>query len=177
MCERTFHPVINKKYYHEYECNIRSRLGTVSGKNETWFDLKKSTNKITTKIIEETVDKVIPVFNILCDRQAILEHRKEYPLFDTMNRQMISLDEAMIYGRLGNMNKAKMLFEEYYQSAVDEYNDRLKNGLEHYLKKGERIVYMDQVITAEKDGYVTVYGASHGHIDCLDDLAVKLGLR
>ena len=32
-------------------------------------------------------------------------------------------------------------------------------------------------ITAEKDGYVTLYGANHGHIDYLDELAVSLGLR
>lgn len=36
---------------------------------------------------------------------------------------------------------------------------------------------MGQDITAEKDGYVTLYGASHGHIDYLDGLAVDLGLR
>ena len=36
--ERTFHPKTEKnKYYHEYECTIRSRLGSVSGKNETWY--------------------------------------------------------------------------------------------------------------------------------------------
>jgi hypothetical protein len=36
---------------------------------------------------------------------------------------------------------------------------------------------MGQDITAEKDGYVTLYGANHGHIDYLDELAVALGLR
>lgn len=50
-------------------------------------------------------------------------------------------------------------------------------GHRQYLKKGERVVFMGQDITAEKDGYVTLYGASHGHIDYLDGLAVDLGLR
>ena len=45
------------------------------------------------------------------------------------------------------------------------------------IKKGERVVFMGQDITAEKDGYVTLYGANHGHIDYLDELAVSLGLR
>lgn len=36
---------------------------------------------------------------------------------------------------------------------------------------------MGQDITAEKDGYVSLYGADHGHIDYLDELAVRLGLR
>lgn len=30
---------------------------------------------------------------------------------------------------------------------------------------------------ADDEGYVTVYGTSHGHIDYLDELAVKNGLR
>lgn len=29
----------------------------------------------------------------------------------------------------------------------------------------------------DADGYVTVYGASHGHIDYLDELAITNGLR
>ena len=38
--ERTFQPQAEKKkYYHEYECTIRSRLGSVSGKNETWYEI------------------------------------------------------------------------------------------------------------------------------------------
>ena len=60
---------------------------------------------------------------------------------------------------------------------MDDYNDKMINGRQEYLKKGERIVYMGQEITAEKDGYVTVYGAYHGHIDYLDELALSLGLR
>ena len=69
------------------------------------------------------------------------------------------------------------MFEEYYQAAVDEYNDLMKNGCKQYLKKGERVVFLEQDITAEEDGYVTLYGANHGHIDYLDQLAVTLGLR
>lgn len=83
----------------------------------------------------------------------------------------------MIYGHLGDIEKAKELFELYYESAVAEYNDLMTNGHKQYLKKGERVVFMGQDITAEKDGYVTLYGANHGHIDYLDELAVGLGLR
>jgi len=49
--------------------------------------------------------------------------------------------------------------------------------LRPYLKKGERVVFMGQDDAAEKDGYVTLYGANHGHIDYLGELAVSLGLR
>ena len=83
----------------------------------------------------------------------------------------------MIYGHLGNLQQAQRRFEAYYQSAVDEYNDLAKKGRKQYLKQGERVVFMGQDITAEKDGYVTLYGANHGHIDYLDVLAVRLGFR
>lgn len=165
-----------KKYYHEYNCTIRSRLGTVSGKKETWFNLHRKTDKIIKKIIDEIDRYVLPAYEVLSSRDAILAHRKEYPLVDNLSNQ-ITLEECMIYGHLGNIEKAKQLFEEYYQSAVDEYNDLVKNGHKQYLKKGERVVFMGQDITAEKDGYVTLYGANHGHIDYLDKLAISLGLR
>ncbi|MBE6649465.1 MAG: DUF4304 domain-containing protein [Ruminococcaceae bacterium] len=175
--ERTFHPKAEKKkYYHEYECTIRSRLGIVSGKNETWYDLRKRTDKIIKSIIDEIGQYVLPSYEVLNSRDAILNHRREYPLLDYMN-SLILLEECMIYGHLGDIEKAKELFELHYESAVAEYNDLMVNGHKQYLKKGQRVVFMEQDITAEKDGYVTLYGASHGHIDYLDKLAVELGLR
>lgn len=176
--ERTFQSEKEKKkYYHEYECTLRSRLGVISGNAETWYDLHKNPKKITESIISEIQQYVLPAYDVLASRQDILRYRKDYPSLDTMGRHLIALDECMIYGHLGNIEKAKQLFEKYYQSAVDEYNDLMKNGRKHYLKKGQRIFYMGQAITAEQDGYVTLYGANHRHIDYLDELAVKLGLR
>lgn len=175
--EQTFQPQTEKKkYYHVYECTIRSRLGIVSGKKETWYDLHKKTDKIIKSIIDEIDQYVLPAYEILNSRDAILTHRREYPLLDNLVHSVV-LEECMIFGHLGNIEKAKQLFEEYYQTAVKEYNDLVKNGHKQYLKKGERVVFMGQDITAEKDGYVTLYGANHGHIDYLDELAVSLGLR
>ena len=175
--ERTFHPKSEKKkYYHEYECTIRSRLGTVSGKQETWYDLRKKTDKIIKSIINEIDQYVLPAYEVLNSRDAILEHRKDYPLLDN-TFPLVSLEECMIYGHLGNIEKAKELFDKHYQSKVDEYNYDTVNGHKQYLKKGQRVVFLDQDITAEKDGYVTLYGSSHAHIDYLDKLAVTLGLR
>ena len=63
--ERVFYPKIEKKkYYHEYECTIRSRLGSVSGKNETWYDLHKKTDKIAKSIITEIDQYVLPAYAI-----------------------------------------------------------------------------------------------------------------
>ena len=89
----------------------------------------------------------------------------------------ILLDECMIYGHLGNIEKAKELFELYYEAAVNEYNDKMINGWKIYLNKGDRVVYMGQNITAEKDGYITMYGDNHSHIDYLDKLASELGMQ
>ena len=174
--DRVFQPKAEKKkYYHD--CTIRSRLGTVSGKQETWYDLRAKTDRIAKNIMDEIDQHVLPAFEVLSSREAILQHRREYPLLDNMSSRLIALEECMIYGHLGSIEKAKQLFESYYQSAVEDYNNRVKNGHRQYLKKGERVVFMGQDITAEKDGYVTLYGASHGHIDYLDGLAVDLGLR
>lgn len=176
--DRVFQPKAEKKkYYHDYDCTIRSRLGTVSGKQETWYDLRGKTDRITKNIMDEIDQHVLPAFEVLSSREAILQHRREYPLLDNMSSRLIALEECMIYGLLGSTKKAKQLFESYYQSAVEDYNNRVKNGHRQYLKKGERVVFMGQDIIAEKDGYVTLYGASHGHIDYLDGLAVDLGLR
>lgn len=175
--EREFHSQSQKKkYYHEYECNIRSRLGTVSGKAERWYDLRKSTKRIIKSILKEIDKFVLPTFEILSDREAILTHRAHFPSFDTFDNTLI-LEESMIYGHYGDIEKAKERFELYYRLIVDEYNDNCQNGEKLYLKKGERVIFMGQDITAEKDGYVTLYGGNHSHIDYLDELAIKLGLR
>ena len=174
--EREFHPENNKKYYHEYECNIRSRLGEVSGKGETWYKLHKDTEKIAKRILKEINEVVLPAFDVLNSREKILLYRKEYPNFDTLSNTVL-LEECMIYGHMGDLDKTRELFEKHYQQAVEEYNDEMKHGEKVYLKKGERVVYMGQDITAQKSGFVTIYGADHGHIDYLDELAEKLGLR
>ena len=122
------------------------------------------------------MNKVLPVFDALSDRRAILARRRDYPTFDTLNRNLILLEEAMIYGHLGETGKAEECFKAYYQKALDEYNGQLANGRKYYLRKGERIISMGQDITAQEDGWVTICGASRAHLDYLDELAAKLGL-
>ncbi len=177
--ERTFNPSNTaKKYYHEYECNIRSRFGQCKGKKETSFDLiHKSAEKIADSIIKEADKFVLPAFDVLNSRTSILEHRKDFPNMDTLNKHLILLDECMIYGRMGEIDKAKNCFETYYKKAVDEYNASWKYGEQVYLKKGQSVIHLGKETVAEKDGYVTVYGTSHGHVDYLDELAKKLMLR
>lgn len=172
--ERIFHAPNEKKYYHEHECTIRSRLGNARRKNDTWYDLSKPSDKTIKNIIEEIDRIILPAFEVLNSREAILARRKDFPWLYAYGAEL--LDKCMIYGHLGDLEKAKELFELYYRSAVDEYNAQAEKGREFYLKKGERVVYTDQDITAKKSGYITLYSANHAHIDYLDELAIKLGL-
>ncbi len=173
--ERSIETIPSKKYYHEYECNIRSRLGAVSGKKETAFSLKKSPEYLAKIIIKEVKEFVIPAFDVLCSRESILKRRKEFPNMDTLG--YIELDETMIYLKLGNVDKAKEIFEENYLKNLKEYEYKKENGEKVFLKTGQRIVAGQSDITAHKTGYYTVYSANDVHLKYLDELAIKLNLR
>lgn len=103
-----------KKYYHEYECTIRSRLGTVEGKPESCYDLRRPIGPIQEDILRQLRETVLPAFDVLSSRDSILAHRRDYPLLDSMNAHLILLEEAMIYGRRGDNEMAQALFNRYY---------------------------------------------------------------
>lgn len=143
--ERSFAPANSKKYYHESECNIRTRLGAVKSRNPnhpTTYDLRKNIHRTASCIAKEIMDDVLPVFEVLNSRAAILAHRRDYPWFDALNPHLILLEEAMIYGHLGDLQKARELFEAYYEHVLSEkqegkhieghlqYLDALRNSLE-----------------------------------------------
>lgn len=111
-----------KKYYHEYECNIRSRLGEVEGREEACYDLRKSAEKIQADILRQINEVVLPAFDVLDSRDGILLHRREYPNFDTFNDHLILLEEAMIYGRRGDRDKAAELFRQHYVQSRENRN-------------------------------------------------------
>ncbi|MBQ8497017.1 MAG: DUF4304 domain-containing protein [Clostridia bacterium] len=115
---REFHSdEVLKKYYHEYECNIRSRLGTVKNEEESCYDLRGNIENIIDDISEQIRQYVLPVFEVLNSRGAILRERKNYPNFDTMNH-LIVLEEAMIYGKMGNMDMATARYQQYYKNCL-----------------------------------------------------------
>lgn len=171
-----------KKYYHEYECNIRARLGALVDGKDTFYCLKKDPNKIGKDIVQRLKEYVIPVFDVLNSRDAILMHRREYPLFDQLNKRLILLEEAMIVGRRGYLTEATRLFNAYYQKVLEEYNRDLEHGTKKYLKKGQQLVYLNtrtnktETITASKNGYITVYCANKRHLTYLEELAQELGI-
>lgn len=112
---RTFdseeHP---KKYYQAYECNIRSRFGIIEGNMEACYDLRNSADIIISDILRQIETFLIPFFEALDSREAILAHRRDYPAFDILNDHLILLEEAMIYGHLGQYARAAETLREYY---------------------------------------------------------------
>ena len=126
-----------KKYYHEYECNIRSRFGEIEGKKASCYNLRHSVDGIIADIMRQTQEFVMPVFEVLNSRDSILARRRDYPQFDLLNNHLILLEEAMIYGRRGETEKAVETFKLYYHlcgSGQLAQKDRqtIQNHL-HYL--------------------------------------------
>ncbi|MBR3868210.1 MAG: DUF4304 domain-containing protein [Clostridia bacterium] len=113
-----------RKYYHEYECNIRTSLGFLVDGKDTFYNLKKDPEKIGKDIVERLKKYVLPVFDALNSRDAILKYRGKYSHFDQMNNHLILLEEAMIMGRNKNISEATRLFNEYYQNALKECSNK-----------------------------------------------------
>lgn len=181
--ERTFFVSSQlKKYYHEYECNIQTRLGTIADGTDTYYDLKKNPVKTAESIIERLRVYIIPVFEIFNSRDNILKYRRDYLKFDMLNNELILLDEAMIWGRKGDLQKAEMLFNQYYQQELEAHMQFVNYGKKIYLKKGDKISYFNEkinrteTIVGHKSGYVTLYCGNKGHLSYLKDLAQKLGI-
>lgn len=136
-----------KKYYHEYECNIRSWLGEIEGKETSCYDLRQSADGIIADILRQIQELIMPVFEMLNSRESILAHRRDYPQFDLLNNHLILLEEAMIYGRRGETEKASETFKLHY----------------HLFGSGQ---------LAQKDRR-----AIQNHLRYLDELASELGIE
>lgn len=169
-----------KKYYHEYECNIRCRLGDLVDGDDTHYDLRKDPEQIGRDILRRLQSHALPVFDILNSRDAILTHRAEHPRFDSLNHRLILLEAAMIHGNRGNTAEAARLFNDYYRQRLEQYRYEYEHGTKTYLRRGERVTYRNtqtgetETITATKNGYVTTYNANRFHLDYLEKLAAEL---
>lgn len=175
-------PVNDKKYYKDTNCQIVSRMGILRGRRECWFDMKKDPVKIAEAICRELDAYVLPVFDVLNSREQILAHRRDYPLFDTMSRHQMLLDEAFIYGCMGDLKTAKERFEAYYQRSLAIYERERTEGHLVWLRMGETIVAKDENgemrrITAKFPRYYRIYSPNKAHLEYLNALAEKLGIR
>ncbi len=171
-----------KKYYHDYDCTIRTELSSFASHKNTGYSLKQDPHKIGNTVLSDLQKYVLPVFDTLNSREAILHHRKDYPDFDEYNHHLRLLEEAMIYGRAGNTDKATACFNRYYQKVLQKYNDELAHGSRTYMRKGQSTVYYNvrtkrtETVTAERNGYITLYDASDSHLKYLEKLAERLNI-
>lgn len=151
-CEiRSFAPEESlKSYYHEYDCNIRCSFREIEGLKEDYYDLHDSVQEITDDILRQLRDIVIPAFLALDSRPAILENRRRYRQIDAFNYRLILLEEAMIYGRAGDLQRAEQAFNQYYDSKAQEYRGH--------------------------EGWKS-YGYLRAHLNYLAELADKLRLK
>ncbi len=118
---RAFHSdEVQRKFYQEHHCNMRSSLGEVKGEKITLYDLKGDIEPIIRDISKQIDQYVMPAFDALISRDAILRERRNYPNFDTLNRHLILLEEAMIYGKMGDLTKAIELFDQYYRQCLNK---------------------------------------------------------
>ena len=180
--ERTFTPSEPKKYYHDYDCSIRVELSEyVYGKSQP-YDLRTRPETIGGDIVERLEMHIMPVFDALNSREAILAHRREHERFDSLNHHLIELEEAMIYGRAGDRERAEEVFLRYYLRCLEKYRHELEHGRPTYLRRFERVTYKNtstgkiETVEARENGYVTLYNASDGHLRVLRELAGKLGI-
>ena len=120
--ERTFTPGKQKRYYHEYECNIRTRLGELEDDRDTEYDLREDTDMIGQDVAEKLKRYVLPLYEKVTSRDAVLKYREEICAFDHMDyRRMADLNEAMIYGARGDVKTAEERFQRYYRIVAEEH--------------------------------------------------------
>lgn len=180
--ERTFTPSLPlKKYYQEYQCNIRTTLSFYADGKDVPYKLSKNPREIADDIIRKLKQSVLPVFDTLSSREAILKFRKDYPRFDQMNHLAL-LEAAMIWGRRGNFPLACQLFRRYYAQVTEERKNALENGRKIYLEKGQSLSYLNErtgkteTVLAEKSGYYTIYHSPQAHLEYLKQLASQLNI-
>lgn len=147
-----------KKYYHEYECNIRCVLGKLTPDKNDGYDLTKNPEKIAKDIIKNLKKYAMPVFDKLNSRENILLYRRDHRKFDWLSHLRI-FEEAMIYGKMGDIEKATDLFNTHYSISVEEIRSQREINGETIC--GSRIWSTP----------------NFNHIDYLEELADELEIR
>lgn len=119
-CNEIYSPVKEKKYYHDYECNIRSSLGNIENRDISCYDLTKSLKPIIDDILRQITNIVIPVYNLLDSREKILDNIQNYPEFDILRNPIVKYREnAVIHMHMGDVEKANISYNESIELLID----------------------------------------------------------
>jgi len=103
-------------------------------------------------------DEEMPVFDKLNSRENILLYRRDHRKFDWLSHLRI-FEEAMIYGKMGDIEKATDLFNTHYSISVEEIRSQREINGETIC--GSRIWSTP----------------NFNHIDYLEELADELEIR
>lgn len=117
---RSFRPETPMKaFYDVSQCNMAYVLGEQSKRKTGAYDLRKPTAPIIEDITGRLRASVLPMFEVLASREAILARRREFP--QMCLGHLVLLEHAMIYGRRGDLDRAAALFGEHYRTCgVDD---------------------------------------------------------
>ena len=135
-----------KKYYKEYECNLRSRLGLVGGQKVIEYDLSGNEDEITEDILRRVKTDVLPFFERYGSRDAILKELQEKPkspMRTSGYEHEGDFAMAMIYGRRGDMERAYEAYNMYFRGAIKRcirwYDEkRAKGWARSYIEDAEK---------------------------------------
>lgn len=105
-------PTKSRKYYKEYECQIRNRLGVLLTGQDNWWKLTDDNKQIAQEISEGIVTKAFDWFSDVDTKEKITLNNGQFP-YDTTPRA--KLDTALMVW-LDDKAKGSELFKEYYQS-------------------------------------------------------------
>ena len=105
-------PTENKKYYKEYDCQIRDRLGTLLTGQDYWWTITDDNKKITQEIIIELQTKGLEWFSGIDTKKKIIANYGKLPYDASPSAK---LDIALIVW-LDDKEIGSQLFKEYYDN-------------------------------------------------------------
>lgn len=103
-------PTGNKKYYKEYDCQIRNRLGITLTGQDYWWTITNDNTKITEEIISGLEAKGFKWFSGLETKDKIISNNGQFP-YNASPRA--KLDIALIVW-FDDKDKGCELFRNYY---------------------------------------------------------------
>jgi len=116
----------NKKYYKEYDCQIRARLGSLLTGEDYWWTISEDNKRITEEIISGLETKGLAWFSGVDTKEKIVSNSSKLP-YDSSPRT--KLDVALIVW-FDDKEKGSELFKEYYdniQTAKSPHKDYVRD--------------------------------------------------
>lgn len=148
-----------KKYYKEYECNLRTCIGILDEAADVFsayteherrvYDLSGNVDELIEDLLHRVRTEVLPFFERYGSRDAILKDLREQPkspLRTSGVEYFGDFDMAMIYGRQGDMERAYEAYNVYFRGAIrrcirfdDGARTHTKNWAKRHIENAEQL--------------------------------------